>query len=46
MPADELNEFNRHIVGTIAVIESYAGPQFDGQLDPETHLPVGWRSGG
>jgi hypothetical protein len=42
VPAEELAELNRHIIGTIEVIESYAGPEFDGELDPETHLPVGW----
>ena len=42
VPAEELDEFNRHIVGTIGVIESYAGPQFTGRIDPATNLPVGW----
>jgi len=42
VPAHELDDFNRHIVGRIQVIESYAGDGFDGQLDPGTHLPVGW----
>ena len=42
VPADELVEFNRHILGTIEVIESYAGLEYPGRLDPATHLPVGW----
>ena len=42
VPAEELPEFNRHIVGTIEVIESYTGSQYTGQIDPGTNLPVGW----
>jgi len=30
------------VVGRIEVVESYAGPEFEGRLDAETHLPVGW----
>jgi len=44
VPAEELAGFNRHIVGHIEVVESYAGPRFEGQLDSETHLPIGWKS--
>lgn len=43
VPAEELEEFNRHIVGMIEIVEAYAGPGFKGQLDPQTHLPVGWK---
>jgi hypothetical protein len=39
VPAEELEEFNRHIVGEIVVIEAFAGPQFVGTIDPATHLP-------
>ena len=39
VPADELVEFNDHIVGKIEVIESYPGPRFLGEIDPVTHLP-------
>lgn len=42
VPADELDEFNRHIVGTIKVIESYAGPEYAGQIDPTTNCPSEW----
>lgn len=42
VPAEDLAELNRHIVGRIEVVESYAGPEFEGRLDAETHLPVGW----
>ena len=40
IPADELAEFNRHIVGTIEVLESYPGPNFEGLVDPVTKLPA------
>jgi hypothetical protein len=40
VPAEELDELNRHIVGEIRVIESFAGPRFQGSLDPVTKLPV------
>ena len=41
VPAEELSEFNAHIVGTIAVVEAFTGERFTGQLHPETLLPVG-----
>ncbi|HEY7117176.1 MAG TPA: hypothetical protein VH475_11340 [Tepidisphaeraceae bacterium] len=40
VPADELAEFNRHIRGTIEVVESIYGNGFDGKVDPLTKLPV------
>lgn len=45
VPAEELEAFNQHITSLIEVVESYAGPSFEGRLDPATHLPVGWKSG-
>ena len=39
VPAEELPEFNRHIVGRIEVIEAHAGPLFQGAIDPQTLLP-------
>jgi hypothetical protein len=42
VPAEELEEFNRHILGQIHVIESFAGPRFAGRLDPVSNLPVGF----
>jgi len=39
VPAEELSEFNRHMVGQIEVIAAYPGPRFGGEIDPETHLP-------
>lgn len=41
VPADELDEFNHQIVGEIAVVASYYGKRFEGEIDPETDLPLG-----
>jgi len=41
VPADELEEFNAHIVGTITVEVAYYGEGFEGEQDPKTNLPVG-----
>jgi hypothetical protein len=40
VPAEDLVEFNHHIVGQIRVTDAYAGPSFIGTLDPSTHLPA------
>ncbi|WP_437614346.1 ADP-ribosylation/crystallin J1 [Sorangium sp. So ce834] len=42
VPAEELEEFNRHIVGTIEVTEVYCGPKFQRDIDPATRLPLDW----
>jgi hypothetical protein len=42
VPAEELSEFNDHIVGTIRVVEAFPGPEFEGAIDPRTNLPVGF----
>jgi hypothetical protein len=42
VPAEELDEFNRHIVGLIRVVEVFAGPDFPGTIDATTKLPVGF----
>ncbi len=42
VPADELTEFNSHILGKIQVVESYPGPRFQGEIDLVTHLPCGF----
>jgi hypothetical protein len=34
VPAEELSNFNRHIVGTIAVVDAHFGPQFRGYIPP------------
>ncbi|CAN5564414.1 hypothetical protein BH09PLA1_BH09PLA1_28220 [soil metagenome] len=40
VPAEELAEFNRHIVGSIVVIESIYGEGFEGEVDEASKLPV------
>ncbi|HZF04674.1 MAG TPA: ADP-ribosylation/crystallin J1 [Patescibacteria group bacterium] len=40
VPADELEEFNKHIVDGIQVIEAYPGSGFVGTIDPKTNVPV------
>lgn len=40
VPAEALPEFNRHLVGQIAVVASFYGAQFTGEIDPRTNLPV------
>lgn len=40
--AEQLDEFNRHIVGHIRVIESFPGASFEGHVEPRTQLPRGW----
>ena len=39
VPAADLDEFNRHIIGQIAIVASYYGVQFTGEIDPNTNLP-------
>lgn len=39
VPAQELEEFNRHIIGKIEVLASYYGTQFSEEIDPATNLP-------
>ncbi len=39
VPAEELAEFNSHIVRTIKVTASFAGPDFKGKINSQTHLP-------
>ena len=41
VPAADLDEFNRHIIGQIAIVASYYGEQFIGEIDPKTNLPIG-----
>jgi len=41
VPSDELDEFNKHIVGHIRVVEAFPGPNFEDRIDPHTHLPEG-----
>lgn len=39
VPAEELAEFNRHIIGKITVEAAYYGEKFLGEIDPKTNLP-------
>ncbi|MBD2182705.1 ADP-ribosylation/crystallin J1 [Aerosakkonema funiforme] len=39
VPAEQLAEFNRHIVGKITVEAAYYGEKFVGEINPETNLP-------
>lgn len=41
VPAEELAEFNSHIIGKIEVVASYYGEQFKGEIDTQTNLPQG-----
>lgn len=41
VPAQELAEFNSHIVGQIRVTASFTGPNFPGSIDAQTNLPTG-----
>lgn len=35
----ELAEFNRHVIGPIAIVEAYPGPTFADTIDPKSLLP-------
>jgi len=39
VPAEELAEFNRHIIGSISVVAAYYGENFKGDIDPKNNLP-------
>ena len=39
VPAEELAEFNRHLIGPIEAVASYYGTRFEGEIDPATELP-------
>ncbi len=40
VPAEELEEFNRHIQGRIEVMAFYYGALFQGEINPQTNLPA------
>ena len=40
VPAEELAEFNQHIVRPIEIVAAFTGPDFAGKLDDRTMLPV------
>jgi hypothetical protein len=39
IPAEELEIFNRHIIGKIKVEATYYGERFIGEINPKTNLP-------
>lgn len=43
VPAEDLAEFNRHIVGKITVLGRFYGERFEGRIDPRIDLPDGLR---
>ena len=40
VPAEELAEFIRHIIGKIHIKSAYYGENFKEEIDPETNLPT------
>jgi hypothetical protein len=40
VPAEELDEFNAHIIGKIAIEAAYYSEGFEGEVDSETNLPI------
>lgn len=40
VPAEQLAEFNSHIVGRIEIVASHYGDQFKGKVDLHTNLPA------
>lgn len=40
VPAEELDEFNAHLISEITVEAAYYGEGFTGEIDPDTDLPV------
>ena len=40
VPAEELQEFNAHIVGMVTVVEAFTGQRFVGALNPTTWIPI------
>ena len=45
VPAEELEEFNRHILGKITIEAAYYGEKFEGEVDLETNLPRSFNTG-
>jgi hypothetical protein len=40
VPAEELEGFNRHILGRIEVVAAFYGEGFTGEIDPRPNLPA------
>jgi hypothetical protein len=39
IPAEDLAEFNQHILGRVTIVAAYYGNEFKYDLDPTTNLP-------
>jgi len=42
VPAEELEEFNRHIVGKLTIVDVYRGPDCTVDLDDKLQIPKAW----
>ena len=42
VPAEELEEFNRHIVGQLTITDVYRSPHCTVDLDDKLHIPKAW----
>ncbi len=42
VPAEELEEFNRHIVGQLNIVDVYRGPDCTVDLDDKLQIPKAW----
>jgi hypothetical protein len=40
IPAENLAEFNQHILGKIEIVTAYYGDKFKIDIDPDTNLPI------
>jgi hypothetical protein len=40
IPAENLAEFNRHILGAIEIVAAYYGDRFTAEIDPINNLPI------
>ncbi len=39
VPAEQLEQFNQHIIGKIEVVSAHYGKEFSGKIDSKTNLP-------
>ena len=42
IPAEEQEEFQKSFIGSIEVMAHYTSEAYQGQIDPQTHLPLEW----
>jgi hypothetical protein len=40
IPAEDLAQFNQHIIDKIKVVDAYYGDRFTAPVDPKTNLPI------